>query len=502
MEHSLIVLLGRNPSLYKLLADWQLPDVDLYVHDDPSAALGHISDGQAALFIFDTSKFGKTGHVIDAFQALKGDADLIILGPPAVLGELNDRPHRGTIRRLDLSASPDELRNMVERLLRLRTIRLRSGIVGRSQAVLQMISMIGQTAPLDVNILIQGESGTGKELVAKAIHAHSSRVDKPFLSVNCGALSEGLLESELFGHERGSFTGAVKKHEGVFQRADGGTLFLDEVGEMPLSMQTRLLRTLETGEYTPVGGSEMLHTDIRLIAATNADLASDVEKGKFRQDLYYRLRVVVIPTPPLRERITDITVLIQTFLDQENQKHGLNVRGFSRPAIRILEQYGWPGNIRELRNVVSSLVVLKQDGMIEADDLPTDVVDTVAHTGSSPNMPVPVLGDFREQLEHELLTRTLWELRNDIKEIKAMLTGRIVNDPNRVNPRDGVVDTYVGEQGYSTEPVSEGGDLQSAERVLIESALRATGGRRRQAAERLGISERTLYRKIKTYGLS
>jgi len=502
LDRTLIVLLGRNPSLYKLLADWQLPDVDLYVHDDPSEALGHISDGQAALFLFDTSSFGKTDHVIDAFLSLKGDADLIILGDPAVLAELKQRPHRGIIRRLDLSSSPEELRTMVDHLLRLRTIRLRSGIVGRSPAVLQMISMIAQAAPLDVNILIQGESGTGKELVAKAIHRHSARMDKPFLSINCGAMSEGVLESELFGHERGSFTGAVKQHKGVFQRADGGTLFLDEVGEMPLGMQTRFLRAIETGEFTPVGGSDTLRSDIRLVAATNRDLAADVDLGRFRQDLYYRLRVVVIPTPPLRERIEDVAVLVQTFLEQENRQHELHVRGFSRPAMQILDQYRWPGNIRELRNVVSSLVVLKQSGMIEVDDLPDEIVDSVAHTGSSPNMPVPVIGSFREQVEHEILTRTLWELRNDIKDIKEMLTGRIGHETAWSAGSGGVVDTYVGDSGYSTEPISERGDLQSAERALIESALRATGGRRRQAAERLGISERTLYRKLKTYGLT
>ncbi|HPF33959.1 MAG TPA: sigma-54 dependent transcriptional regulator [Candidatus Krumholzibacteria bacterium] len=507
MERNLLVLLGRNPSLYKIMADWALEDVDLYVHDDPSEALAHLSDGQAALFVFDTSGFGRTSHVVDTFLNLKGDADLIILGDPAVMSDVQDRPHRGIIRRLDLTATPEELRSLVERLLRLRTIRQRSGIVGRSPAVNQMISLIAQAAPLDVNVLIQGESGTGKELVARAIHAHSSRRDGPFLSVNCGALSEGVLESELFGHARGAFTGAVQRHEGVFQRADGGTLFLDEVGEMPLGMQTRFLRALETGEFTPVGGTETLRSDIRLVAATHRDLAADVDRGRFRQDLFYRLRVVVIPTPPLRERTVDIPVLVRTFLDQENARHGLHVRGLSRPALDVLSRYRWPGNIRELRNVVSSLVVLKQEGMIEADDLPAEIVDAVAKTGSSPHVPVPLNFELHEQMEKELVARTLWELRNDVKEIKALLLGGR-GTAGRMVPAwtDGdagrVVDTYAGDLGYSTEPASDGGDLQSAERTLIEAALRATGGRRRQAAERLGISERTLYRKLNKYGLS
>ncbi len=503
MERNLIVLLGRNPQLYKILADWRLPDADLYVHDQASEALAALADGQASLFLFDTSGYGNAGHIIETFQSLKGDADLIVLGEPAVLADLQEQPRRGRIRRLDLSASPDELRTMVDRLLRLRSVRSRSGIVGRSAGVQQMIALIAQAAPLDVNVLIQGESGTGKELVARAIHAHSSRADAPFLSVNCGALSEGVLESELFGHEKGAFTGAVQKHDGLFRRADGGTLFLDEVAEMPLGMQTRFLRALETGEFTPVGGTAIQRSDTRLVAATHRDLAAEVERGRFRQDLYYRLRVVVIPTPPLRERIEDVPVLAQTFLDQENERHGLAVRGLSKPALRVLEQYGWPGNIRELRNVVSSLVVLKQSGMVEADDLPGDIVESVAHTGSSPNVPVPFGPSGDDALQLEILLRTLWELRNDVKEIKDRLG--LTAEPARQWTDDRglrVVDTYAGEAGYSTEPVSDGGDLQSAERTLIESALRATGGRRRQAAERLGISERTLYRKLKKYGLS
>jgi DNA-binding NtrC family response regulator len=502
VDKNLVVLLGRNPALYKIIADWQLPDVDLYVHDSPSEALAAFADGRGALLLFDSSGFQNTAHIIDTFHTMKGDADLIVLGEPAVLSGLQENPRRSRIRRLDLSATPEELRNMVERLLRLRNVRARSGIVGGSSAVQQMISLIAQAAPLDVNVLILGESGTGKELVARAIHDHSSRAHGPFLSVNCGALSEGVLESELFGHAKGAFTGAVQQHKGVFERADGGTLFLDEVAEMPLAMQTRFLRALETGEFTPVGGTETLHSDIRLVAATHRDLAGDVERGRFRQDLYYRLRVVVIPTPPLRDRIEDVPVLAQTFLEQENLRHGLSLRGLSKPALRVLEQYGWPGNIRELRNVVSSLVVLKQAGMIEADDLPEDLVDAVAHTGSSPHMPVTLGQAPREGLEMEIITRTLWELRNDIKEIKARLLGEGHSPAWQESVSGRVVDTYAGESGYSTEPIHEGGDLQSAERTLIEAALRATGGRRRQAAERLGISERTLYRKIRKYGLA
>ena len=405
------------------------------------------------------------------------------------------------IRRIDPDVPGEELKLVVERLLRLRSVRQRSGIVGRSRAVSEMIAMIAQAAPLDVNILIQGESGTGKELVAQAIHHHSARSSGPFLSLNCGAMSEGVLESELFGHARGAFTGAVSRHEGVFQRADGGTLFLDEVGEMPLGMQTRFLRAIETGEFVPVGGSETLRSDIRLVAASHRDLGAEVAAGRFRQDLYYRLRVVVIPTPPLRDRREDIPVLAEFFLDLENRKHGLAIRGISRPTLEMLQAAPWPGNVRELRNVISSMAILKQRGMLEADDLPDEI-----HAGAvgpqRSNLPVPVGRVPREGLEIELLTTTLLELREDIKEIKAMLAGhRPIPGDAAIPYGESLVETYGGDTGYSTEPAVEGGDLQSAERGLIEAALRSTGGRRREAADRLGISERTLYRKLRKYGL-
>jgi len=489
-----VVVLSKQPSLFKLVADWQLEDVDLFLHDSPSEALAMLSDGQASLFLFDTTGFRRYRHVIDKFLTLKGDADLIVIGEPAVLAGRDDLGTRaGAVRRVDPLATPEELRREVERLLRLRRIRQRSGIVGRSRAVNQMLSLIAQVAPLDVTVLIQGESGTGKELVARAIHQHSPRRDGPFVSLNCGAIGEGVLESELFGHVRGAFTGAVQHHQGVFRRADKGTLFLDEVGEMPLSMQTRFLRALETGEYTPVGGSRAERSDVRLVAATNRDLVRDVEEGRFRQDLYYRLRVVVIPTPPLRERIEDLPILARTFLDQENARLGMSVRGFSREVLEAMERYPWPGNIRELRNLVSSLVVVKQRGMIELDDLPAEIL-SAARKARDARLPVPA-GEITVEWDPQLVMSTLLELRRDVQQIKTLLAGR--------RPAAGgiVVDAFGANGGDVLEPITEAGDLKTAERQLIEAALRATGGHRRQAAQRLGISERTLYRKLKQYGL-
>jgi DNA-binding NtrC family response regulator len=265
-------------------------------------------------------------------------------------------------------------------------------------------------------------------------------------------------------------------------------------------MQTRFLRALETGEFTPVGGSALETSDIRLVAATHRDLGADVEAGRFRQDLYYRLRVVVVPTPPLRERKEDIPVLMQTFLDQENGKHGFNVRGIARPALELLMNYAWPGNVRELRNLVSSIVVLKRSGMIEAVDLPTEILDGGSIHRST--LPVP-LHRTGQSFDLELLATTLLEMRQELREIKAMLGGRLDPPLRHGQPVYGtpVVETFVGETGYSTEPALGQGDLESAERSLIEQALRNTGGRRREAAERLGVSERTLYRKLRKYGL-
>jgi DNA-binding NtrC family response regulator len=265
-------------------------------------------------------------------------------------------------------------------------------------------------------------------------------------------------------------------------------------------MQTRFLRALETGEYTPVGGRETRRGDIRLVAASNRDLGREVEAGRFRQDLYYRLRVVVIVAPPLRERAEDVPLLASAFLAEENREHGLAIKGIARAAMQMLEVYAWPGNVRELRNVIRSAAVLKQTGLIEAEDLP----DEIRRERFRPDpraLPVPVPRD-RESLERELLTTTLLELREDIKEIKEMLRGRVPPawSGGSIPVGEGMVETYHGDAGYS--PVGgEGGDLQTAERTLIEAALKATGGRRKAAAERLGISERTLYRKIKKYGL-
>jgi len=505
-----VVLLSRRHRVYAAAAEWNLPDVELFMFDSPSEALAKIALGKTSLFLFDTRDYPRYRHVVRKFLSMRVDADLVVVGNEDILPDIAAIDHEAAVRALAADTDPEEVQQVVERLLRLRQVRENSGIVGRSNATAEMLSLIAHSAPLDVNILILGESGTGKELVAQAIHNNSLRKDGPFIGLNCGAMSEGVLESELFGHAKGAFTGAVADHEGVFKRADSGTLFLDEVAEMPLSMQTRFLRALETGDFTPVGGRRTEHSDIRLVAATHRDLAADVAQGKFRQDLYYRLKVVVIDTPPLRERRDDIPLLIENFLARENEQHGLHLRGLSRAAHQALQQYDWPGNVRELMNTIRSMAVMKQRGMIDVEDLPPEVRfgDPGLPGGY---LPVPHSDPSGSGVDLTVLAATMLEMRHELREIKDLLLNRqgegvpgmgwTVGSDGRLASPGGVVETFSAEAGYSPLQGEGTGDLQAAERTLIESALRAAGGNRRKAANRLGISERTLYRKIKLYGM-
>jgi DNA-binding NtrC family response regulator len=502
-----VVLLSRNTRLYAEASKWKLPDVELFMFESPSEALARISLGKTSVFLFDTRDYPRFRHVERKFFSMKTDADLILLGQEDALLPGGETSPQVAVSPLPADTPPDEIEVVIARLLQLRKVRQNSGIFGRSRAIADMLNMIAHTAPLDINVLVLGESGTGKELVAQAIHDNSSRAGGPFVSLNCGAMSEGVLESELFGHVKGAFTGAVTDHPGVFKRANGGTLFLDEVGEMPLAMQTRFLRTLETGEFTPVGGRKQESSSIRLVAATHQDLSDDVNSGNFRQDLYYRLKVVVIQTPALREHPEDIPVLAEKFLQEENARHKLHVRGFSRACLQALLDHDWPGNVRELRNTISSLVVLKQRGLIDLDDLPTGFGAAGLEKSPSSYLPVPYdLHSSASSIDSGLLANTLLEIRQDLREIKSLLNlrdGVVEHQVPWKGPGDGrVVETFSADSGFSPLDQEVGGDLQTAERSLIEAALAATHGNRRIAANRLGISERTLYRKIKAYGLS
>ena len=284
-----------------------------------------------------------------------------------------------------------------------------------------MLDMVLQVAPTEVSVLLEGESGSGKELTARAIHLASRRRGKPFEAVNCGSLAETLLESELFGHERGSFTGAVSRRLGLFERADQGTLFLDEVGEMSLNMQVRLLRVIETGEFLRVGGTEKIRTDVRLIAATNRELESAVEKGEFRKDLYYRLKVVQIRIPTLRSRTSDIPILANYFIERSKRKHGKEIRGIDKEGMELLVSYPWPGNVRELANMIDNLVVLSKDVTIRAREIEKRLQGRLEGRTFT-DLPVPI-EKTRDEMERELIINSLLSINNDVKEILRHIRG-------------------------------------------------------------------------------
>ena len=317
------------------------------------------------------------------------------------------------------------------------------GVVGNSQSMRKVISQLQAIAATDATVLIQGENGTGKELVARAIHQNSPRKSKPFVPLNVSALPESILESELFGHEAGAFTGAATKRIGKFEHANGGTLFLDEVGEMPADTQVKLLRVLEDRRITRLGSNDERTINVRIVAATNADLKSMMSDGSFREDLYYRLRVLHVQLPPLRERPADLPLLTDHFLREYSARYQKSIATVSRRARAAMVDYDWPGNIRQLRNTIEGMVVLDTDGLLDLDDLPEEIAELAGYA-TDEESELPLAGE----------------------------------------------DQLVGKS------------LDDVERHYIEKALELSGGKREEAAKTLGIGERTLYRKIKEYGLN
>jgi len=381
---------------------------------------------------------------------------------------------------------PERLQIKVDSLLRKRKAIKAGGLVGRSEEIKQIAETVLQIAPTNVTVLIQGESGTGKELIAKAIHQNSPRQGSPFVTLNCGALAEGVLESELFGHERGAFTGALARRLGLFELANGGTIFLDEVGELPAPTQVKLLRVLEEREFMRVGGSETIKVNVRVVAATNRDLKEEMEKGEFRKDLYYRLCVVKIDVPPLRKRRRDIPLLIYEFIERFTRENDRGFAGLTERAMKKLVDYHWPGNVRELKNLVEQMVVLSTERRIDAPDIEGYI------QGQPPlreGFPIRV-GKSLSSTEHELLYRAILSLKQDISELKETL-GQV----SSIRPAIEVPVVKEEERPLGVTRLSE------VERELIQKALSQVGGNRRKAAQLLGIGERTLYRKLQRYGL-
>ncbi|NQV14161.1 sigma-54-dependent Fis family transcriptional regulator [bacterium] len=393
------------------------------------------------------------------------------------------------------------------------TLQKKFGILGKSAGVQSMLETVEQVAPTDISVLIAGESGSGKELVALALHKHSKRSHKPFIIVNCGAIPAGIIESELFGHKKGAFTGAQSDRKGYFQSANGGTIFLDEIGETPLETQVKLLRVLEQGEFLPVGSSNSMKVDVRIVAASNRNLEKEVDAGTFRKDLFYRLKAITITVPSLRDRKGDIPILANKFAHDCAIRNQILFKGFSEGAYQIMSQHRWPGNIRELKNFIESMVILEKGGVIK-----TDVIYRYLNAESVPaelNPLLPVKLDRNvDQAERELILQQLFMLRREIGEMKEILTQGL---PSRAG-FDAASDEY--NQALEVLPDEQDSEINNdlaspilnpqmlgnltaaqVEKELILRSLQRFNFNKRKTAKALQMAERTLYRKIKEYDI-
>ena len=386
----------------------------------------------------------------------------------------------------------------------------RSGIIGNSESIREVLDLIAQVSPVDITVLISGESGTGKEMVAKAMHKFSKRSQDDMITVNCGAIPAGIIESELFGHKKGSFTGANEDRKGYFESAHKGTIFLDEIGETPLETQVKLLRVLEAGEFMRVGDSKTLYTDVRVIAATNKDLNELVKKNQFRQDLYFRLKTVQVDLPPLRNRVEDVSQLVERFALEFTRENDIAYRGFIPEAIRYMKNYDWPGNVRELKNFVESILVLQKGERITLKMVEDKLA--VPQNIHNDNLPI-IVNQSAEQAERELILRQLLLLRQDVGLIKETINNSknlsvpassnvtFFQNDDRDLPRDNMKVDVDGQKLVRDDAIGDM-SLEELEREAIVRTLNYFNNNRRKAAKSLGMSERTLYRKIHDYGLA
>jgi len=391
-------------------------------------------------------------------------------------------------------------------------IRKSVGIIGDSELIKEMLALIGQIANTDISVLITGESGSGKDLVAKAIHKNSRRKFEKLIIVNCAAIPSGTIESELFGHKKGSFTGAIESRLGYFEAAHKGSIFLDEIGELPLETQAKLLRVIEQGEFIKVGDTKTLRSDVRIIAATNRDLKEEVRKNNFRQDLYFRLRTINIQVPSLREHLSDLHLFIERFGLEFTAKNDIHFKGFSSDATASLKKHLWPGNVRELKNTIESLIVMNK-GMRITEEMALKHLKLDEYDPNI-NLPVSINADT-DKIERELMLKQLLFLRQEVNEIKQILSG---NDNPEIQPtnsalylpppqsdKSNLLDKNLsinkGSQ-YSIKNDAVGEKtLKELDEEMILRVLEKFQGNRRKAAMALDISERTLYRKINEYGL-
>ncbi len=403
-------------------------------------------------------------------------------------------------------------------------IKTNSGIIGNSAGLNRAISVAVQVAVTDLSVLVLGESGAGKEKIPQIIHRHSRRAGKTYIAVNCGAIPEGTIDSELFGHVKGAFTNAITERKGYFEEANGGTIFLDEVAELPLPTQARLLRVLESGEFMKVGSSKVEKTDVRIIAATNVNLQERINDGKFREDLFYRLNTVPIIIPPLRERKEDIHLLFRKFARDFADKYNMPAISLTPEATALLESYRWPGNVRELKHVADQISIIEKDRTISAETLKRYLIDI--HSSSLPAI-INNGGQANDfSTEREILYKVLFDLKKEMDEMKILLNDIIDQNPSirySLNNNDNQIITdlsdtlkintqvtpihhepiqyHANTESTNSEIVEEVLSLADQEKDLIVKALAKNKNKRKLAAEELGISERTLYRKIKEMGI-
>lgn len=401
-------------------------------------------------------------------------------------------------------------------------IKQRFEIIGNTPELNRAIDIATQVAPTDLSVLITGESGVGKEIFPRIIHAYSARKHAQYIAVNCGAIPEGTIDSELFGHEKGAFTGAVSDRKGYFEVTDGGTIFLDEVGELPLPTQARLLRVLESGEFIRVGSSKVQKTNVRVIAATNLDIPNAVKNGKFREDLYYRLNTIPISIPPLRERKDDIPLLFRKFATDFAEKYRMPAIRLTEDAVQILQRYRWPGNIRQLKNITEQISIIEQDRSVNAITLQKYIPE------NDPMLPTLTAAHDNQETsfasEREILYKILFDMKKDMNDLKRLVYNLMQNEPHHkqtpetstslvlhnlyenipteITATPSPVYSHPEEHIQESEAViEESFSIEEKEKELITKALEKNHGKRKLAAKDLGISERTLYRKLKEYNL-
>jgi DNA-binding NtrC family response regulator len=384
------------------------------------------------------------------------------------------------------------------------------GIIGESIEIEEMCILIGQIANTDISVLVTGESGSGKEMVAKALHKNSKRKFESIITVNCAAIPSGIIESELFGHKKGSFTGAHENHKGYFEAANKGTIFLDEIGELPLETQAKLLRVIEQGEFMRVGETKTQKTDVRIIAATNRKLHEEVRNKKFRQDLYFRIKTVSIDVVPLKEHISDLFLYIERFGLLFTAKNDIPFKGFSQESINLMKQYSWPGNVRELKNTIESLLAINKGERIQEDMVSKYLKLDSQNSIFNDSLPVP-MNKESDSIERELILKQLLFLRQDVNELKQLFTSKIGGNVSNIHPTNNSLFVLPEKNKETIETLDDGlfkgikddviGEItmNELEKEIIERTLKNCKGNRRKTAKILDISERTLYRKLNEY---